>query len=326
MGLAGIVRVSRVDLEAELRKCFLAGMTEVSIGIGDGVDISLLTDDLLAADVEIVEREVLVATVSLMSNGRYAVSRDVSNFGVFVNPITVSVGWLSVPPVDCISGLAPGAGLGLGSCPGEAVHCVLPGIHGVHLQDAGVARPGLERRFRTALNHWSYSNTTFGEQEDFVIPMMDCAGLHAVLIRDIDEPSVPMRLLASGLGPGLATSNIDRAVFEDVQLGRVVTLAPEGTLLRIGGQVVALPPALRPTPRFTERGGPGAPDVADVFGLDIADLSDGDRVKKRFRELAKGFHPDHAADIAKRGHQSRFMEVQACWAAYQSMGLATTSS
>ncbi|MCB9698935.1 MAG: DnaJ domain-containing protein [Alphaproteobacteria bacterium] len=70
------------------------------------------------------------------------------------------------------------------------------------------------------------------------------------------------------------------------------------------------------TPRFGPGHLPTTADVAAVLELSVLELRDEDRVKTRYRELARRFHPDRTANDP--GPTSRFVELQQAFEAWKS--------
>jgi hypothetical protein len=115
---------THVDIEGELRALLEEGNRRVSIGIGPTVDIPLLDEELHAAEIAEMDRELVVCTVMAEPDG-YVVERGWSNFGLYTwsdkDPI-----WNSVPWMGLVRSLRPGDKVAMGSTPAEALQFVLP--------------------------------------------------------------------------------------------------------------------------------------------------------------------------------------------------------
>lgn len=115
---------THIDIEGELRALLEEGNRRVTIGIGPSVDIPLLDEELHAAEIAEMDRELVVCTVMAEPDG-YVVERGWSNFGLYTwsdqDPI-----WNSVPWMGLVRGLRPGDKVAMGSTPAEALQFVLP--------------------------------------------------------------------------------------------------------------------------------------------------------------------------------------------------------
>ncbi|MEZ4238760.1 MAG: hypothetical protein R3F59_21935 [Myxococcota bacterium] len=124
VAIARLVQAQRVDIEGELRALLEEGTRRVTIGIGPTVDIPLLDEELHAAEIAELDRELVVATVMAEPDG-YIVERGWSNFGLYTwsdaDPI-----WHSVPWMGIVRGLRPGDKVAMGSTPAEAPSSCCP--------------------------------------------------------------------------------------------------------------------------------------------------------------------------------------------------------
>jgi len=310
-----IVRVCRVDLEAELLRALLDGKSAITVGLGNGVDIPLLEDDLLAADVAPTDRQLLVATFTLTPTGWRIERHD--SFGVYVQDHD-SFCWASVPSLGEVEGLLPGLRIGLGSCPADAITFRLPSPPaGTYVFTGSVeADVPLTEAFRIALHHWRYDVVTFGGSDKCVIvlPDPDMRLLKGALRRDLSHPERGVELLVLDPGPGmwLHPTGGERS---RLTVGTRLHLVGGGHLLGLGQSVVVLPTPVDPEPRFTGRLAPTDDDVAAVFGVGLGVLDDTKAMRKRYRALVSMLHPDRTG--GGPGPTSRFVEVQACFEAWQ---------
>lgn len=113
-----------IDIRSDLIELLERGQRRVTIGIGGSVDIPLLDQELHAAEIAMLDREVVIAAVRAEPDG-YIIERGWSNFGVYVwcdsDPV-----WQSVPWMGAVRGLRPGDKVALGSAPAEALRFELP--------------------------------------------------------------------------------------------------------------------------------------------------------------------------------------------------------
>jgi hypothetical protein len=109
-------------LERELFDLFLRGRRRVTLGLGPGVDLPLLHDELAHAGLALTERDVVVATIKAEPEG-YTVERAITNFGIFVQR---PQNWASLGQGAELRDLPAGTVLGLGSTPADAVKVTLP--------------------------------------------------------------------------------------------------------------------------------------------------------------------------------------------------------
>ncbi len=254
-------------------------------------------------------------------------ARGQANFGVFLDgddePSRSDFGQLH--RYRQVDGLRPGDRVGLGSCPGDAVWFSLPPIRGVRFsaRPAGTTRMRnfkllYQAQFRAALLHWRYREITFGSDEDRLIWMNEpeLMGLQGSVIRDPDDPAQGYRVVihTGAVQVTHCRGGYDR--FDPIPVGVEVPLNGLGSRLRFADEhQVELPAPTVVTGRFTGRDIPTADDIVAVLGLHPDNLLEHDLVKARYRQLVRALHPDRAGD--NEGHISRFIEVQACWAAYQ---------
>jgi hypothetical protein len=124
VALARLVQHTDVDIRAELAQLLESGLRQITIGLGPGVDIPLLDQELHAAEIATLDRELVVATVLAESDG-YVIQRGWSNFGLYVSTELEPL-WASVPFMGTVRGLRPGDKVALGSAPAEALKFELP--------------------------------------------------------------------------------------------------------------------------------------------------------------------------------------------------------
>jgi hypothetical protein len=140
------------DIEGELRVLFNGGRRHVTIGLGPEVDVPLLDEELHAAMIAEIDREIVVASVHVEADG-FMVERGWSNFGLYVwndlDPI-----WQSVPWQGTVRGLRPGDKVALGSTPADALQFTLPECAVVaprtHRRSARLEQADSQRRARAA--------------------------------------------------------------------------------------------------------------------------------------------------------------------------------
>ena len=323
--LTSLVAVSRVDVAGLLRQRIESGNLHTTIGIGEHADITLLDDDLLAADVTLVlDRRLVIVTVLFHPGRGYSVARGHANFGVFLEPMEGS--FETVSRYRQIDGMLPGDRVGLGSCPSDALWFSLPDVAGAQLLPRGKRSPFggfnllYQERFRTAVLHWRYPEIAFGSDRKTALIHIDdpeLDGLDGVLSRRLDDPSAGYALVVNRCPVPMLLSPGGFSPFAPVELGETVRLHGLGNRLRFGQHQVELPECVVPTARFAGRETPTSQDIIAVFGIDPADLYDSHVVKGRYRELVRMLHPDRVGD--HEGHTSRFIEVQACWKAWQAL-------
>ncbi|MBX2799755.1 MAG: J domain-containing protein [Myxococcales bacterium] len=206
---------SSIDLGAELRSLLADGRRRVTVGLGPGVDLPLLDEELYSADVGVVDRELVVAAIRAEPDG-YVVERGWSNFGVYVWQEAEPL-WQSVPYMGFVRGLRPGDQLALGSTPADALKLQLPEspivappvARRTHRQTAAarqrvtrpttppapppvaapppptptappspsgpVDRARYQHAFDVALMHWQYAMVTIGTDPESVIVIDDPA-------------------------------------------------------------------------------------------------------------------------------------------------------
>ncbi len=355
LALAKLVETQAVDLGGEIRGMLQQGRRRITLGLGPGVDVPLLDEELFAADVAVLERDIVVAAIRAEPDG-YVVERGWSNFGVYVFTDREPL-WNSVPHMGELRGLRPGDQVALGSTPADAVRFRLPesdlvppprAVRSARQQRAveqrtarttpeaaprrettpppvsRVARPPVaprrtaeervrfQRAFEVALDHWRYAMLTFGPDPSNVIVTdhPDLEGLRAAISRNVDQPERGYDLFVKDPGADLWVQPAGDAPRE-LKKGAVVRLKGAGNRVGFAGFVVEIPLPARPVPRFGPREVPSFDDIAEVLGLSRIELGDPDRVKARYRVLARRFHPDrHDGDP---GHLSRFLEIQACF-------------
>lgn len=306
-----LVRSFRADLEGELARLLRAGKTPIDIGLGPRVDVPLLTDDLLAAHVAWAPRQIVIARVRRTARG-YVIARE-SNFGVFWRTPN-ETDWVAIRPYSHVEGLLAGDTVGLGSCPADAIAFQLPALVG----DAPTTEDGGDWRaagqLQIAVAHWRYADLTVGSSPRAVVRLTEPAFARAALMlsRDLDRPEAGFQLRVLHPGPGTALAAPGELDFARLDASSQRRIDKPGYRLRLGGHVLPIPAPIAPTPRFSSREKPSIAEILEVFDLGPHDLEDAAVVKARYRELVRRFHPDRHANP---GHTSRFLEVQACWAA-----------
>ncbi len=112
------------DLARDLADRIGGGQQSVTVGLGPGVDVPLLDEELYAAEVARLDRELVVATIRAEADG-YVVERGWSSFGVYTWA-EADPGWESVPYMGSVRALRPGDQVALGSTPADAVRFRLP--------------------------------------------------------------------------------------------------------------------------------------------------------------------------------------------------------
>lgn len=115
---------NEVDIEAELSALLESGHRRITIGLGLGVDIPLLDQELHAAEIAELDRDLVVTAVRAEPDG-YVIERGWSNFGLYVWSDSEPV-WRSVPWMGLVRALRPGDKVALGSTPAEAIQFQLP--------------------------------------------------------------------------------------------------------------------------------------------------------------------------------------------------------
>ncbi|MCA9494314.1 MAG: DnaJ domain-containing protein [Myxococcales bacterium] len=354
------------DLAAEIAAHLSSGRLRVTLGLGHEADVPLLPEELVSIEPSLRDRSMVVAAIRVDHEG-YAVERPATNFGVYVRRDTV---WRSVPQAGELRGLQPGAEIGLGSTPAEAVRLTLPPGPWIatsayrsarhRVIDEGRAAPpstpptagprlrrptttphtpgGVDRqrtpptlqprsqrvgpdrryeaRFALALQHWRYAMITFGGDPRAVLHLEDPAlsKLRAAIARNVDAPDRGYELFVKDPTPDLWLAGPGEMP-RQLKRGQAIRIHG-GSTIGFGIFAVTLPEPAEVTPRF----GPGSPpttaDVAAVFELSVLELRDEERVKTRYRELARRFHPDRTNNDP--GPTSRFVELQQAFEAWKS--------
>lgn len=323
MTLTQLVRVTRVDLALKLKERIEQGFLSNSIGIGAFADITLLDDDLTAAAVTVVDRQVEILIVTMAPGRGWEIARGDANFGVYYDG---EYGYTQLARRSQIEGLVPGDRVGLGSCPADALWFTLPELKGMRIPPRAKRAPkghhqiAYQGTLRAALLHWRYREVTVGSAENAVVRVTDPSldGLAFSLHRDPDDPAKGVRLeVISPRVPVFACKG-GYGRFEPVPAGEALTLHGVGNRIRFGAdQQVELPPPAVVVGRFDGRELPTTPDILAVLGIDAVDLRESAVVKHRYRALVRALHPDR--NPGDEGHASRFLEVQACWKAYQEL-------
>jgi len=356
--LARLIQNQAVDLAGEVSAHLANGQRRITLGLGPGVDVPLLDEELHAAEVAMLDRELVVAAIRAEPDG-YVVERGATNFGVYVwserDPI-----WESVPWMGEMRGLRPGDKLALGSTPAEAVKLVFPHsplVPGMAKRrterqqraaersapstvppktanSGRSATPASSRRnapprawaggpphryqhlFEVALRHWRYTMLTIGTDPKCTIVIDDpeLADLRLAIGRNPQHPERGYELFvkAAACSPWVA---LESESVRPVEKGAVERLQGPGNRIGFGPYVVVLPEPVAPTPRFAPRQVPTKAEIADVLGVPEPDLTDGDKVKARYRDLARRFHPDR--NSGDPGDTSRFLEIQTCFDAWR---------
>ena len=119
-----VQKANAEDLTRELTALLAEGRRHVSVGLGPGVDVPLLDEELYAAEVALLDRELVVMLVRVEADG-YVIERGWSNFGVYTWA-HADPGWNSVPSMGMIRGLRDGDKVALGSAPADSLTFVLP--------------------------------------------------------------------------------------------------------------------------------------------------------------------------------------------------------
>lgn len=366
MVLARLIQSQAVDLAGEVSALLADGRRRITLGIGPGVDVPLLDEELHAAEVAMLDRELVVAAIRAEPDG-YVVERGATNFGVYVwserDPI-----WQSVPWMGEVRALRPGDKLALGSTPAEAVKLIFPDsplvprrapVRRTERQQRAAERaapssapattpappprsaqpgrsttPGSARRatpprnwaggpphryqnlFDVALRHWRYAMLTIGtdSKSTLVLDDPELADLRLAIARNPQHPERGYELFvkAAECNPWVAP---DGQSVRPVDKGAVERLQGPGNRIGFGPYVVLLPEPVVPTPRFAPRQIPTKAEIADVLGVAELDLTDGEKVKTRYRDLARRFHPDR--NSGDPGDTSRFLEIQTCFDAWR---------
>ena len=319
MTLNALVRSSRADVAGGIWAGLRNGLGQVRIGIGDDVHICLLKDDLLSAHVQKWPDDICIASVRWGPKG-YVIERGRRSFGVFCAPKAYPGDWMSIRNESTLEGLRPGDLVSLGSCPGEGITFRLPvppdGCATTNEVEEGSWR--IERRLRTALQHWRYAELTLGTDPESTIPIDDptLGSVKLLFSRDPDEPRNGLHLEALEVGEfGVRHTGLTGHRFHPLSPGDRTSFERPGHRLKIGPYEVVVPGPVNPSPRFADRTVPSLQDILEVFELDASALSEPDRIKARYRELARRFHPDRTR--GDPGHASRFVEIRACWAEWE---------
>jgi len=348
MALAKLVTTHAQDLGGEVRALLARGQRRITLGLGGGVDVPLLDEELYAAEVAELDRQIVVASIRVDTDG-YVVERGWSNFGVYVWTRDEAL-WASVPHMGEVRGLRPGDKVALGSTPAEAVRFHLPESAMLPAARASArqtrareqrlrresappaatreaspadpphrtsgARTRFQHDFEIALNHWRYAMVSFGTDRSGVIVLddPDLGTLRAAIGRNLDRPDSGFDLFVKDAGPELWVQ-APRESPQPLAAGAVVRLKGAGNRIGFWGYAVELPKPVVPTPRFGSRVTPAEEDVADVLRISRGKLGNEQMVKTAYRELMRRFHPDrHSGDP---GHLSRFLEIQTCFSAWR---------
>jgi len=359
MVLARLIQTQAVDLAGEVSALLASGKRRITLGLGPGVDVPLLDEELHAAEVAMLDRELVVAAIRAEPDG-YVVERGATNFGVYVwserDPI-----WASVPWMGEVRGLRPGDKLALGSTPAEAVKLIFPDsplvpsapVRRTERQKRAAERspptpapqpktsptgrsatPISSRRatpprswaggpphryqhlFDVALRHWRYAMLTVGTDPKCTLVLDDpeLADLRLAIGRNPQHPERGYELFvkAAACNPWVA---LEGDSVRPVDKGAVERLQGPGNRLGFGPYVVVLPEPVVPTPRFAPRQVPTKAEIADVLGVAELDLTDSEKVKGRYRDLARRYHPDR--NSGDPGDTSRFLEIQTCFDAWR---------
>lgn len=138
------------DIAGELRSLFDSGNRNLTIGLGPDVDIPLLDQELHAAAIAEIDRQVIVLSIHAEADG-YMLERGESNFGLFVWT-DLDPSWKSIPAGGSSRGLRPGDKIALGSVPADALQIVLPESSAVapraHRRSARLETAETQRRSR----------------------------------------------------------------------------------------------------------------------------------------------------------------------------------
>jgi hypothetical protein len=170
--------------------------------------------------------------------------------------------------------------------------------------------------FEMALRHWKYAMLTIGTdpRSTLVLDDPELADLRLAIGRNPQHPDRGYELFvkAGACKPWVAREG---GSVRPVDKGAVERLQGPGNRIGFGPYVVVLPEPIVPTPRFAPRQVPTRAEIADVLGVTEPELVDPEKVKTRYRELARRFHPDRNA--GDPGDTSRFLEIQTCFDAWR---------
>ena len=119
-----VQKANAATLTREIELAMAEGLNPVTIGIGPGVDVPLLDNELYAAEIAALNRQLVVATIRAEPDG-YVVERGRSNFGVYTWAER-EPGWTSVPFMSFVRGLRAGDRIALGSTPADSLTFFLP--------------------------------------------------------------------------------------------------------------------------------------------------------------------------------------------------------
>lgn len=153
IAVARLVQAQKnLDIEGELRTLLDNGRRHVTIGLGPDVDIPLLDEELHAAQIAEIDRQILVLSIHIEPDG-YMLERGWSNFGLFVWT-ELDPAWMSLPAQGIIRGLRPGDKIAMGSVPADALQFKLPECLAVaprtHRRSSRLEAADAQRRAREA--------------------------------------------------------------------------------------------------------------------------------------------------------------------------------
>jgi len=294
----------------------------ITIGLGEGFDISPLDDELVDRDIHHLDRDLLVLRIDWDPYRGYTINKGMNSFGVFYCRYDWEtwrdLGWAGVArlqPMDRIS---------LGSSPGDGITLSLPDIPGFTAvrrerppEDAIEYSP--QEALKYALRHWDYEEITLGTDETCVVRFHEDEGLdfRIRLSRNPREPGAGYRVSYDPVSayPVFLRKPDDTWQFTELQPLRGVTLRGPGNVLRVLDHTIILPPPIEPIPSpFQGRRKPTREEIAMILGVSWEEYADADRMRKRYRSLVRRLHPDLSGGTP--GTAAHLLDVKTVWEAY----------